>query len=113
MPKNNDLAAVIPKEKRPYPLLTTFSSPASVQTESKRKDKSNTRRRKVSFDEKVVVICTIFDAEEEQDDDDEQVEVRRHSTGEIKPSVFIDPSTKSLRKVTRSLKQFRNRLLLN
>ncbi|KAI8889213.1 hypothetical protein K501DRAFT_329308 [Backusella circina FSU 941] len=102
MPKKND--SVIPKEKRPYPLLTTFSSPASIQTEPKTTKKSNSRRRKVSFDEKVVVICTIFDAEEEeqqhQDDseEEEEVEVRRHSTGEIKPTVFIDPSTKSLRK---------------
>lgn len=103
--------------KRPYPLVTTFSSPASLQTTTKK------RQRKVSFDEKVVVVCTIFD--EDADLDQQPTEIRRHSTGETQPkSILVIPppsytTTTSnaltlppiTQKITRSLKQFKNRLL--
>ncbi|CAO3648475.1 unnamed protein product [Mucor fragilis] len=103
--------------KRPYPLVTTFSSPASLQTTTQK------RQRKVSFDEKVVVVCTIFD--EDADLDQQQpTEVRRHSTGETQPkSILVIPppsyttASNALilppikQKITRSLKQFKNRLL--
>ncbi|KAI8639760.1 hypothetical protein BD408DRAFT_434869 [Parasitella parasitica] len=136
-PKNSSLSPirsqkVMPKEatssnkynitiipKRPYPLVSTFSSPASLQTTTEK------RQRKVSFDEKVVVVCTIFD-EDAADLDQKPVEVRRHSTGETQPkSILVIPppsytTTSSLtlsltlpplkRKVTRSLKQLKNRL---
>lgn len=85
--------------KRPYPLVTTFSSPASLQTNHKK------RHRKVSFDEKVTVVCTIFD----EDEDEEIATERRHSTGEqLQQPKLIPPLTT---KITRSLKQFKNRLL--
>ncbi|CEP15652.1 hypothetical protein [Parasitella parasitica] len=108
---------IIPK--RPYPLVSTFSSPASLQTTTEK------RQRKVSFDEKVVVVCTIFD-EDAADLDQKPVEIRRHSTGETQPkSILVIPppsytTTSSsplllslpplTRKITRSLKQFKNRL---
>ncbi|KAG2198053.1 hypothetical protein INT46_003837 [Mucor plumbeus] len=115
--KNN--ITIIPK--RPYPLVTTFSSPASLQTTAKK------RQRKVSFDEKVIVVCTIFD--EDADPDQQPSGIRRHSTGEMQPkSILVIPppsppsssTTLSLtltlppitQKITRSLKQFKNRLLL-
>lgn len=112
--KNN--ITIIPK--RPYPLVTTFSSPASLQTTTKK------RQRRVSFDEKVVVVCTIFD--EDADPDQQPTEIRRHSTGETQPKSILvipppPPSSTILssaltlppitQKITRSLKQFKNRLL--
>lgn len=103
MPKNDDEPLII---QRPYPLLTTFSSPASLQSTKK-------RQRKVSFNEKVVVVCTIFDEEDESDN--EVPVIRRHSTGEtnLKSILTSDQKNQPLltQKITKTLKQFKNRLL--
>ncbi|GAA5802035.1 hypothetical protein HPULCUR_007495 [Helicostylum pulchrum] len=105
MPKNTEEVLI----KRPYPLVTTFSSPASIQTTKR-------RQRKVSFDEKVVVVCTVFD--EDFDDEEGNTElptIRRHSTGETNlKSILICDQKQDLvftQKITKSLKQFKNRLL--
>jgi hypothetical protein len=98
--------------KRPYPLVSTFSSPASMQTVK--------RQRKVSFNEKVVVVCTVFDEEDEEVPEGcEKLQTRRHSTGEpcYPKSILIykealPVSRPITQKITQSLKQFKNRLLL-
>lgn len=98
--------------KRPYPLVSTFSSPGSMQNVK--------RQPKVSFDEQVVVICTIFDedGDKEMPHGCEKLEIRRHSTGEpcypksiliYKQALPVSPPI--TQKITQSLKQFKNRLL--
>lgn len=108
MPKNDE-----PLIKRPYPLVTTFSSPASIQT-------TQNRQRKVSFDEKVIVVCTIFDDDDDELEGDNDLRPnlpseRRHSTGEtnVKTISISDQSQQLVftQKITKSLKQFKNRLL--
>lgn len=108
MPKNTEEVLLI---KRPYPLVTTFSSPASIQTTKR-------RQRKVSFDEKVVVVCTIFDDDFDDEENSLRTDlptVRRHSTGETNlKSILICDQKQDLvftQKITKSLKQFKNRLL--
>ena len=82
MPKNNDPPVI---KQRPYPLKSTFSSPAIIETIKVLKQ----RKRRVSFDEKVVVVCTIFD---EEFSDNEVPAPRRHSTGEPNlKSILINP----------------------
>ncbi|KAI8992616.1 hypothetical protein BDB01DRAFT_779046 [Pilobolus umbonatus] len=96
--------------KRPFPLLTTLSSPAKLPTRL-------TGRLKVRFDEKVVVVCTIFDEEEEEDDASTNgLGIRRHSTGETNVESTLIYSNKPSEypislKLTKSLRQFKNRLL--
>lgn len=99
------------KIQRPYPLLATFSSPASLQT-TKTTPSTTKRQRKVSFNEKVVVVCTVFD--EEDEDDYDVPAIRRHSTGEtnLKSILIYERQQPFLtQKITTTLKQFKNRLL--
>lgn len=105
MPKND--TPTTPVQKRPYPLMSTFSSPASIQTT---KSLLKQRKRKVSFNEKVVVVCTIFD----EDCSDEEIESvpapRRHSTGDTHlKSILIHPNQQQQQKflAKTSLKQFK------
>ncbi|KAI9474250.1 MAG: hypothetical protein EXX96DRAFT_541872 [Benjaminiella poitrasii] len=98
--------------KRPYPLITAFSSPASIQTTSE-DNKKLRRKARVSFNEKVVVVCIIADQ-----DDNESVLTsnrRRRSTGETTnypKSILIEASPPLTKKVLTSVKQFMDRLLL-
>lgn len=115
--------------KRPYPLVTTFSSPASIQTTTNNKKKM-TRERKVSFNEKVIVVCTSSSpTTTAEGEEDEPVKIRRHSTGE--EAITHPPKSILIRqkerlgslqeereetvvfkeKITKSLKHFKNRLL--
>jgi hypothetical protein len=93
--------------KRPYPLVSTFSSPASMQTVK--------RQRKVSFNEKVVVVCTVFDDDDQVPEGCEKLQARRHSTGEpcypksiliYKEALPVSPPI--TQKITQSLKQLKN-----
>lgn len=114
MPKNDNDTNTTPAQKRPYPLLNTFSSPASIQT-TKSLLLSKQRKRKVSFNEKVVVVCTIFD----EDVSDEEIESvpapRRHSTGDTQlKSILIHPNQQQLQQkflAKTSLKQFKRLFL--
>ncbi|KAI8880514.1 hypothetical protein K501DRAFT_301964 [Backusella circina FSU 941] len=77
------------KTKRPFPLLSTFSSAASLPTLTKRK-------RKVSFNQQVMVVVNTVN--------------RRHSAGEadVKPILIYAPQQRSLDRVSQSFKHLKS-----
>jgi hypothetical protein len=87
VPKQQEIKAE--KTKRPFPLLSTFSSAASLPTLTKRK-------RKVSFNEKVMVVVNTVN--------------RRHSAGEadVKPILVYAPQHKSMDRVSQSFKHIKS-----